>query len=442
MIKRKFKQLVGLKKEDFDNYVKDGQIKLQNARLIPALKTGDEMALTSILLSSLRLVKEFRDNLFKDLKLSRSGKFYFFSEVSFPDIENSRMDGLILIVKSGVIKEAAFLEMKNKNNGIDADQIIKYIDLSKKLGVKTLATISNEFVSDPSHSPVDIRVPKSISMFHFSWTYIITQAQLLLFKNETNIEDEDQVEIMKEVLFYMENPISGISGYTKMKQGWKELSDKIRAQVPLKSSDKFISDAVVSWHEEEKDMALLLSRKLGVLVKSSPKSKDSIKNDIKKICKENCINGSLSIKNSVSDIKIICEFERRSVIMSNKIIPPLNKGTIGRISWINRQLENCRKKEGDLFNSLENKIWIEANIKFARENLKVKFSEIEHLQEIAKGKEIQAFNVVLIDGLGASFASPKKFIELIEKMILCYYEGIVQHMSNWKKPAPKLNQID
>ena len=363
MIKRKFKQLVGLKKEDFDNYVKDGQIKLQNARLIPALKTGDEMALTSILLSSLRLVKEFRDNLFKDLKLSRSGKFYFFSEVSFPDIENSRIDGLILIVKSGVIKEAAFLEMKNKNNGVDADQIIKYIDLSKKLGVKTLATISNEFVSDPSHSPIDIRVPKSISMFHFSWTYIITQAQLLLFKNETNIEDEDQVEIMKEVLSYMENPVSGISGYTKMKQGWKELSDKIRAQVPLKSSDKFISDAVISWHEEEKDMALLLSRKLGVLVKSSPKSKDSIKNDIKKICKENCINGSLSIKNSVSDIKITCEFERRSVIMSNKIIPPLNKGTIGRISWINRQLENCRKKEGDLFNSLENKIWIEGNRK-------------------------------------------------------------------------------
>ena len=72
----------------------------------------------------------------------------------------------------------------------------------------------------------------------------------------------------------------------------------------------------------------------------------------------------------------------------------------------------------------------------------MKFSEIEHLQEITKGKEIQAFNVVLIDGLGASFASPKKFIELIEKMILCYYEGIVQHMSNWKKPAPKLNQID
>lgn len=442
MIKKKLNKLIGLKKEDFDNYIKDGQIKLQNARLIPTLKTGDEMALTSILLASIRLVKEFRDNVFRDLKLSRSGKFYFFTEVTFPEIENSRVDGLIIIVKSGVIKEAAFLEMKNKNNGIDIDQIGKYIELSKKLGIKTLATVSNEFVADPSHSPIDIKVPKSISLYHFSWTYLITQAQLLLFKNETNIQDEDQIEIMKEVLSYMENPISGITGYTKMKPGWKQLSDNIRAQVPLKVSDDYISDAVVSWHEEEKDMALLLSRKLGVLVKSTPKNKDSVKNDVRKICKENCINGRLSIKYAVSDIKIKCEFERRSVMMSIKITPPLNKGTIGRISWINKQLENCRKKEGDLFNSLENKIWIEADIKFARENLKIKFSEIQNLQEITKGKEIQAFNVVLIDGFGSNFSSPKKFIELIENMVLHFYEGIIQHMANWKKPAPKLNQID
>ena len=45
----KFSKLVGLKKEDFDILVKlpDSPIQVRPARLIPVVKTGDEMALTS-----------------------------------------------------------------------------------------------------------------------------------------------------------------------------------------------------------------------------------------------------------------------------------------------------------------------------------------------------------------------------------------------------------
>ena len=66
MIKKGFKKLVGLKKEEFDYFVGTKQIKVQPARLIPALKTGDEMALSSIFLSSVKLVKEYRDTIFKE----------------------------------------------------------------------------------------------------------------------------------------------------------------------------------------------------------------------------------------------------------------------------------------------------------------------------------------------------------------------------------------
>ena len=80
----KLTKLVGLKKEEFDLLVKqpESSIQVRPARLIPVVKTGDEMALTSIFLSSLRLVKEFRDSVFKDIKLSRSGRFYFYT-ISF-----------------------------------------------------------------------------------------------------------------------------------------------------------------------------------------------------------------------------------------------------------------------------------------------------------------------------------------------------------------------
>ncbi len=442
MIKKKLTKLVGLKKEAFDAFVLSGQIQVQSARLIPILKTGDEMALTSIFLSTIRYVKEYRDIFFKEIKLSRSGKAYYFTEASFLDIDKARIDGLIIVVIKGVITDAAFFEMKNKNNGLNQLQIEKYINISKKLKVGKLVTVSNEFVSDPSHSPVKVRSPKSVSLLHFSWTYLITKGQLLIFDNDTNIRDEDQINIMNETLHYFESPISGISGYTQMKAGWKELAENIRAQKPIKISDAYVEDAVLSWYEEEKDMALMMSRKLGILVKSSSKNKDSLKSDIKRIVKENNINGQLSIKNSVSDIKMIAEFERRVVTVSVKTLPPLDKGNVARISWIRNQLLNCKKREGSLFQSLENNIWIEADIKFAKTKLKVKLSELSNLPELAKEKDIQAFHILLIGGFGVGFASNKKFIILIEKMVLEFYEGVVQHLSNWNRPAPKLNQAD
>lgn len=217
------------------------------------------------------------------------------------------------------------------------------------------------------------------------------------------------------------------------------MAECIRAQKQLKVSDECVEDAVLSWYEEEKDMALLLSRNLGILVKSSPKNKETIKKDISRLVKDNYINGSLTVKDSVSNIKISAEFERRMVSMSVKVTPPMDKGTVARISWIARQLDNCRKKSEDTFNSIESNIWIEADIKFAKANLKIKLTELSELSDQVNGKEIQAFHIVVSNSFGPGFASNKKFITLIEQMLLDYYEGIVQHMINWNRPAPKLN---
>jgi hypothetical protein len=439
MIQKKFSKLVGLKYEDFIAYQESGQVVAQQSKLIPILKTGDEGALTSIFLTTVRLVREYRDSIFKEIKLNRGGNTYYLTEVVFNDIDNkSRIDGLIINVSKGIIKDAVVFEMKNKNNSVDKAQIEKYIDLCKKIGVSKLVTVSNEFVSDSSMSPVDAKAPKNFSLLHFSWTYLMTKGQLLLFKNDANIKDEDQVEIMKEVLHYFDNPASGISGYHMMKTGWKETVDKITNRIPLKISDSFIEEAVESWYEEEKDMALLLSRKLGTLVKSTSRTKDSLKEDIKRVVKDQELLGNLSIKNSVSDIKIKVDFEVKTVSMSVKVTPPLNKGTAARITWISKQLESAKKKNETVFGQIEKDILVEANIKHAREHIRIPLSGFDTLSEESKGKEIQSFNIVLMSKFNAGFGSNKKFIALIEKMIFDYYAGIVQNLASWNQPAPKL----
>ena len=445
MLKRETfkKNIIGLPFEKFEQFSsgENVSISFQKARLIPLLKTGDEGALTSIFLSSLKLIKEFRDSIFREIKFPRGGKAYYLTEVTFIDVDKTcRLDGLIIVVKSKTIKDAVAFEMKNKNNPLEKPQIEKYINVLKKIGVSKMVTVSNDFVSDSSQSPIKIdrSVLKNFNLFHFSWTYLMTKGQILLFENETNIEDEDQVEIMKEVLHYIDAPKSGVNGYHQMKDGWKKTVEKITDRITIKLDEPDVIDAIESWHEEERDMALLLSRKLGVFVKSSSRTSNSLKEDAKRLKAKSELLGNLSIKDSVSDIKIRLDFEVKTVSMTVKVIPPQDKGMRARISWITKQLENAKRKNEVVFNKISEDLLLEADIKHARHNIRVSISDIESILEEANGKEIQSFNIVLMSKFKGKFSSNKGFISEIESMVLEYYAGIVQYLTNWDRPAPKL----
>ncbi len=265
---KKLTKIVDLKKDDFDEFVSSGELKLREARLIPFFKPGDEMALTSVILSSIRLINEFRKKIFSDSKMIGGGQVYVFTEVSFSQFPESRVDGLLIIVKGGVIKDAAIFEMKNSKDVLKKEQIERYQKIAHTYSIPKLITISNQFVSEPTQCPVSIKTLKNVDIFHFSWSYLLTIAHVLLFKNKVKIEDEDQVEIMREVVNYLEYDKSGIFGLNQMKAGWSEAIEKINSGATLKNSDSYVCDAVISWQQEEKDMALILSRHLGVLVNS------------------------------------------------------------------------------------------------------------------------------------------------------------------------------
>lgn len=442
-MKKKIAKLVGLSYSEFEKFVESGQIKLSQARLIPLLKMGDEMALTSIFLSALRIVKEFRDQIFKDAKISKAGKAYYYTEICFPDLSECRIDGLLIVVSAGKIKDAAFFEMKNKNNEIDSSQISKYCELAKKLGVSNMITVSNEFVSEAKYVPYDLKTTKSISLLHFSWTYILTISKILLHKNQTNIEDDDQVELMKEVVAYLEHKDSGVSGFTKMKAGWKEVVEKIISNAPLKISDKIVEEAVLSWQQEEKDMALMLSRELGVLVGQGSKSKKQSFNSLcKQLVNDHMLSSSLSVEGSVSDIEIDAVMGRRTISMSVTVDAPLDKGNKGKVGWVGRQIEGCRKKNPEDFDAIENYLWIEAQIKYTSKHEMVKYADIENLAEVDKSREIIAFKISLVEDAGRKFDSVKKFVEVIEAMLVDFYQILVQNLSNWDRPAPKIKEKD
>ena len=420
----------------FNDFVTAGNIELQNARLIPVLKTGDEQALTSIFLSSLKLIKEFRDKIFSDVKLKRSGKIYYFTEVCFKDIDKSSyFDGLILVVSSGKIVDSAIIEVKNDKNPIDAEQIQRYYDIAKVLGISKVITISNEFVATPEHTIVKIKnLWKTTKLFHLSWTYIQTLGQLLLFDNDDNIVDVDQIEIMEEVLHYMADPRSGVNGFNQMSDGWTKVSEDVRNM--MKSEPVDLENAVVSWHQEEIDMKLMLSRHLGVVVKS--KNEDPIKKiarNIQKLKKDNYLSTSLEIKNAPSNIEIKAEFERRMLHMSVEITPNLGYKTFdGRLNSLNRQL---KKMESDMLNHLT----ITARVYQSPTPIVETYADYDNFyNEDFKKKDVRRFILTVNQSLGGSFKSKKKFVTLIEGMLKSFYEDIVQNLITYIPKPPTMKK--
>ena len=239
---------------------------------------------------------------------------------------------------------------------------------------------------------------------------------------------------MKEVMHYFNNERSGVNGFRLMSKGWKAVSEKIKSQQPLNDKDEII-DAITSWHQEENDMSLMLSRKLGVLVKSNienPKSK--LIRDIKRLKDKQFLSTSLRIKGAVSDLKVTVDFSRRTISMSVRVIPPLDKGTISRISSIKKQLSKCKDS------SLLDNLYIDADIKFSSKSIKYNYTNIDQFYEHdnIKNLNIIAFDIELIKTV--KIDSAKIFVAEIEKMLLNYYNVIVQDLKSWKKSAPKLKK--
>ena len=248
-----------LASEDEDKF----KIFAKPARLIPIGK-DDEMAMTSVFLSALILVKEYRDIISEKIDLLKKGSLYCFTEVSFPtvispdtDKEKSRFDGLAIVVGGNKIKDACIFEMKHGNSKIDGNQIEKYAKMAMQLGIKKIVSVSNQCVTNPTDYPVPVKLDKKWKgqLYHLSWSYIVYFADILLQKNGTDISDVDQQNIMFEVKEYLNN-CGGKEDFGSMKiEKWGDVVRDLASDITNKMYEENRKEIVKSWIQEEKDLS-------------------------------------------------------------------------------------------------------------------------------------------------------------------------------------------
>ena len=451
-------RFIGLKFTEFERLTKEGGtsgtglISFRKARLVPSYKMGDELHLASITLASMSLIKEFREQIFALIGMKKQGAHHFFTEIEINEkgLNVCRFDGLILQVLKGEIRDAVFLEFKGAKADIDPKQIDGYLNFIKANfnGVSKFVTVSSEFVADVSHTPYELppKVIKGFNLYHLSWSHIKTIAHLLLFDNDENIEDADQIALMKEVLEYFEDDKVGLVNYTSMSNGWANVVKAIKEKT--KASKEDIDECVKSWIEEQTDIAHLLSKHLGVMVKTSSAKGEAnlskrLKSESIKLEKTGTLSFDLNIKGSFSDINVVADFETSFVTISVQLTPPLTSDKKGkaRLKWLLVQLLKCQKISGEAFTQIQPHLFVETRQKYFSNVLRTnisQFSEVETQLDLTK--DIVQFNVLMQRDLKKKFSSGKGFVMELEQMLFNFYSNVVQNLTSWTPPQPKIHQ--
>lgn len=418
----------------------------ETARLFPVLSTSSrEGRATSIFLSCLSLIDGFSHEIMQLLgrRLGSRARVTCFTEVvlkGVKDSERNRPDGLIEI-SSGRSVWRCLLETKVGNNKLDADQIERYRAMAQEAKIDAVLTISNELASRPDLHPIQ-SVQKSRSktpVLHLSWMRIMTHANLLLDNDE--IDNPEKTKILSEFVRFLEHESTGVKGFDRMPSEWADLAKLVSAggQIPVKSD--VAAMCIDAWHQEVRDISLLLSRETGSKVRElmprrwvkEPELRN--KNDLKTLREKHYLSSNISIPGTASPLTVTANVSRRTIEAYMELgAPEDKKSNSARLNWLLRQIKS--EEDEDTFIRC---LWPGSSEKttFSLSELREEPSKIDqnksHLQ-------VRGFEVVLSRNVGARFSQLQNFVVDIEQLVLHFYSNVGQDLKEWRKPAPKIDR--
>lgn len=420
----------------------------EQARLIPVGSEGKkEGRATSVLLANLSAVHEFAQVMFGavGMRIGSRANIEVFTEIVFKDKDDSkklRPDGLI-IINTGRNQWKALVEAKIGNAELDGKQIKDYLALAKKYKIDAVITLSNQYSAIPSHHPINFKKSdlKGVSLFHFSWMYILTEAILLL--KSMGVDDEDQRFLLNEMVRYYDHDSVGVSEFTSMNKEWKNITTAVRSGSTLSRTSDEVQNTVISWHQEARDLCLMMSRALAVPVSLRLSRKHTndpvarVKEDCEYLVKTLALTCELDIPNAVSPLKVTADLQRRTLDCSMSLNAPKDKQRASaRLNWLLRQL-----KETDIED-----VFIRAYTMGRGNNPQVKLNEVRENPDallVIEGNQIQpvAFDVILSRDLAGKFSGRNTFIQAVEETVKQFYIAAGQHLEGWTPPAPKVKKI-
>lgn len=417
----------------------------ERARLFPVLAdTSKEGRSTSILLSCLAHVREFGESMLGSAgqRVGKRARLDAYTEIAFPSqrAKNHRPDGLI-VISVGSREWRAFVETKVGNSELGEEQICAYLDLAKAHGIDAVITVSNQFTSAPDHHPIKVpaRARGKVRLYHWSWMFILTQADLLV--SNQDIEDADQHFILNEMIRFLTHPSAGVKGFDSMPAAWSEVVQKVTAGAPLQAKSEEVQEVVGAWHQEVRDLSLILSRQLGITVRTKlPRAHVSdpvarVKADASQLAETHVLAATLAVPDAATPIDVAADLGKRTISASMMLRAPTDKKSAkARLNWLLRQLQNA--PDTDLHIRLH---W-PGRAPHTQHTLAELRENPDLVSQGNPDRQPHSLEVCMIRQLAGRFGQRKNFVADLEHLAPAFYETVGQHVKAYQPRAPRVRE--
>ncbi len=414
------------------------------ARLFPVGKDANhERGITSIFLATLSVVNVYASSVLHSIerKIGVRSRIECHTEIIFPNTEGSdRPDGLIILRKSGKIIWTALIEAKIGNSELNEDQISRYLEIAREHKINAVITISNQFAALPTHHPVKVnkKLTRSVDLLHWSWTFLRTQADYQL-RVEEDI-DMEQAYILQEMVRYFDDKSSGVKTFDRMNKEWKNVCLKVKNQERLLKSSDEVENTVSAWHQQQRDISLMMTTKLGSPVviklkqdhKSNPEKR--LKDDIAAFCDNESLICQFDISNASSLLTVEASLTNRTISCSMELQAPSDrKTTKARVNWLIRQLIKAD----------QNGIRIGAKWPRSSKNTWATLEELRDNPNLLQTKNTKLtphrFIIQTVIDHAGKFSGQRTFVEGLEKTVTDYYHNIGENLTAWVPNPPKID---
>lgn len=427
---------------ELPEYLEQGEY----ARLIPVVAdTSREQRITSAVMAVFMSVEEYGKDMLQMVgaPATKTSKISCCTEVVFKKLHEEqqkfRPDGLIT-VKSGAKTWTAIIEAKIGGAELNKEQIEAYLDLAKIHKVNAVITISNQFAAIPTHHPIQVNKQKlrTISLYHWSWTAILSEA--ILLADHKGISDPDQAYILRELIRYLKHPSSKVASFSRMSADWKDLCTAVQQDMTLSKNNAFVIDSVRDWHQLVRYISLKMSLAVGQtvsVVMTRAQEQDPnirLQDDISYLIANNRFESNFIVPNAAARIKFIADIKSRTFHVGMRLKAPTDKSrSTALVNWALRQLSKCEDQE-----LIIRAIWpgrvsdTSASLGQLRENPKLLINSNPALMPVA-------FDFVRVIDIAGRFRGASTFVESAVKVVPEFYGDIGQHLRAWIPAAPKFD---
>lgn len=272
---------------------------------------------------------------------------------------------------------------------------------------------------------------------HPSWTELLTAAVRL--KQHRGVEDVEQAWLLGELIRYLEHPASGALAFSDMGPNWIEIRDHARSRT-LNKNLEGLPDVLTRWDQLLSYGALKLGSEIGEdVVQHLPRAERDQKVRMQRLADEftttGQLEGVLRIPNTVSDLRVVADLRTQQLVLSVDVDAPTDRGAVARVTWLTKQLAKAPPE-----------LVVEAYAKRAKQ---CTFASLEAVREDRSSvlgedaKEPHRFRLVLRLPVGQGRRTGKKNPGFIASVLLGvdrFYGQVVQHLTEWRPPAPKLKR--